>query len=160
VTYLDFISPLVSSKHQVDSIYFDFSSAFDFVPHSIFLYKLYVYGLSDSHVNWFCSYLTVRYSSVRILGVFSSHFAVSSVVSQGSVCWVLFFSVYLLMTSAMQLSPLRTYKLLMISKFSELSILPMTALCGKLTSNYKPRVPLTTWNWKSARLGLLPSAGK
>jgi hypothetical protein len=51
VTYLDFISPSVSSKHQVDSVYFDFSSAFDFVPHSIFLHKLYVYGLSDSHVN-------------------------------------------------------------------------------------------------------------
>jgi hypothetical protein len=51
VTYLDLISPLVSFQHQVDSIYFDFSSAFDFLPHFILLYKFCVYGLSESYVN-------------------------------------------------------------------------------------------------------------
>jgi hypothetical protein len=40
VTYLDFISPSVSSQHHVDYIYFDFSRGFDFVPHSILIYKL------------------------------------------------------------------------------------------------------------------------
>jgi hypothetical protein len=64
VTYFDFISPFVSFQRQVDSVYFDCSSAFDFVPHSVLFYKLCAYGLSDSH------YLTDRYSSVRILGVF------------------------------------------------------------------------------------------
>jgi hypothetical protein len=40
VTYLDFISPLVFYQRQVDSIYFDFSSAFEFFLHFILLYKL------------------------------------------------------------------------------------------------------------------------
>jgi hypothetical protein len=83
-TYLDFISPLVSSQRQVDSIYFDFSNAFDFVLHSILLYKLCAYGLSESYLNWFRSYFTDRYSSARILGAFSSAFAISSGVAQGS----------------------------------------------------------------------------
>jgi hypothetical protein len=63
VTYIDFISPLFSYQSQVDSSYFYFSSAFDFVPRSILLYKLRAYGLSDSYVNWFHSYLTDWYSS-------------------------------------------------------------------------------------------------
>jgi hypothetical protein len=33
VTYLDSIAPLVHSQRQVDSIYFDFSNAFDLVSH-------------------------------------------------------------------------------------------------------------------------------
>jgi hypothetical protein len=55
VTYFDFISPLVSSQRQADSIYFDLSSAFDYVPHSVLLHNLCAYGLSDSYANWFCS---------------------------------------------------------------------------------------------------------
>jgi hypothetical protein len=67
VTYVDFISPLVSFQRQVDSIYLDLSSAFDLVPHPILLQKLCAYRLSDGYVNWVCSYLTNRQSSVRIL---------------------------------------------------------------------------------------------
>ena len=48
VAYLDFISPLASSQRQVDSIYFDLSSAFDLVSHPILLHKLCANGLSDS----------------------------------------------------------------------------------------------------------------
>jgi hypothetical protein len=70
VTYPYFIFPLVSSQRHVDSIYFDLSSAFDLVPHPILLNKLCAYGLSDGYVNWFCSYLTKRQSSVRILDTF------------------------------------------------------------------------------------------
>jgi hypothetical protein len=99
VTYLDFISPLVSSQRQVDSIYYDFSSALEFFPHSVLLHKLCAYGLSDSHVNWFRIYLTDLCSSVRILGAFSS-LSLFLQVFHKDLYWVLFFSVYLLMTSA------------------------------------------------------------
>jgi hypothetical protein len=85
VTYIDFIYPLVYSQCQVGSICFDFSSAYVYVPHSVSLYKICVCGLSDRYVNWFCSYLTDCYSSVRISGAFSSLFTLSSSVRLGSV---------------------------------------------------------------------------
>jgi hypothetical protein len=70
VTYLDFISRLVSSQRQVDFIYFGLSSAFDLALHPILLYKRCPCVLSDGYVNWLCSYLTNRQSSVRILNTF------------------------------------------------------------------------------------------
>jgi hypothetical protein len=90
---IDFISPLVSSERQVDSIYLDLSSASDLVPHPILLNKLCAYGLSDGYVNWFCSYLTNRQSSVRISGTSSLAFEVLSGVPQGSVVGPLLFNV-------------------------------------------------------------------
>jgi hypothetical protein len=95
-TYLDFISPLVSSQRQVDSIYFDLSSAFDLVPHPRLL-KLCAYGLSDGYVNRFCSYLTNRQSSVRISDTSSLPFEVLSGVPEGSVL-ALCFLIYSLTT--------------------------------------------------------------
>jgi hypothetical protein len=58
VTYLDYITPLVSSQRQVDAIYFDFSSAFDLVSHTLLLGKLSSFGLTSAYVSWFRSYLT------------------------------------------------------------------------------------------------------
>jgi sarcosine oxidase/L-pipecolate oxidase len=91
VTCLAFISPLVCSQSQVHSIYFDFSRAFDIVPH----FKLCAYGLSDSYVNWFRIYFTNRYPSVRISGAFSSPFAASSGFQQTSVLGSLLFNIFI-----------------------------------------------------------------
>jgi hypothetical protein len=55
VTYLDYITPLVSSQRQVDAIYFDFSSAFDLVSHTLPLGKLSYFGLASAYVSWFSS---------------------------------------------------------------------------------------------------------
>jgi hypothetical protein len=44
VTYLEFITPLVTSQGQADVIYFDLSSAFDLVPHTSLLQKLSAFG--------------------------------------------------------------------------------------------------------------------
>jgi hypothetical protein len=66
VTYLDFITPLVGSQRQVDTVYFDLTSAFNRVPHSLLLHKLSALGFSGGYVNWIRSYLTNRQSRVRI----------------------------------------------------------------------------------------------
>jgi hypothetical protein len=58
VTFLDFTTPRACSQGQIDSIYFDFSNAFDILPHSLLLHKLNNYGLSRGYLNWFLSYLT------------------------------------------------------------------------------------------------------
>ena len=41
ITYLDFISPLVGSQHQVDSIHVDLSTAFDIVSQLILLHDFF-----------------------------------------------------------------------------------------------------------------------
>jgi hypothetical protein len=85
VTYVDFIAPLAGSQRQADAIYFDLSSAFDLVNHSLLLHKLSAFGLSSGYINWFRSYLSNRTSQVRVSGALSAPFVVLSGVPQGSV---------------------------------------------------------------------------
>jgi hypothetical protein len=59
------------SQSQVDSIYFDFSYASDFVPRALLL-KLDDYGLSAGYVNWCRGYLTHISLQVRYCGNISS----------------------------------------------------------------------------------------
>jgi hypothetical protein len=74
----------------VDAIYFDLSSAFDLIPHTLLLHKHSAYGLSDGH-----SYITSRYSVVRIHGIYSTLFEVLGGVPQGSVLGPLLFNVFI-----------------------------------------------------------------
>jgi hypothetical protein len=49
MSHLDYISPLVCSLCQADTIYFDFSSVFDLIPHTFLLHKLS--GPVDGYVS-------------------------------------------------------------------------------------------------------------
>jgi sarcosine oxidase/L-pipecolate oxidase len=95
VTYLDYITHLVSSQRQVDAIYFDFSSAFDLVSHTLLLGKLSSFGLASAYVGWFSSYLTDRFSCVKISGIFSAPFRILAGVPQGSGLGTLLFNIYI-----------------------------------------------------------------
>jgi hypothetical protein len=95
LSYLDYIPPLVCTQRQVDAIYFDLSSAFDIVSHTLLLHKLRANGLPDSYVSWLHSYKTNRYSVARIHGICPTAFEVLSGVRQESVLGHLLFSVFI-----------------------------------------------------------------
>jgi hypothetical protein len=94
-----FISPLVNFQHEIGSIYFDLSGAFDLVLHPILLYEPCAYGPSGGYVKWFRSYYNNRQHSVRVLDNFL-YIRISLGVPQGIILGHLFME-YLLTTFIM-----------------------------------------------------------
>ena len=69
----------------VDSVYLDFSKAFDCVPHRRLMSKLYAYGIRGQIFNWIQDFLSDRYQYVSINNCNSDMLNVTSGVPQGSV---------------------------------------------------------------------------
>ena len=69
--FSDFIHEVFLDKQQVDSVYIDFSKAFDKVHHGLLLRKLQNAGIGGSLLKWLESYLTRRSQSVRSCGTTS-----------------------------------------------------------------------------------------
>lgn len=94
VHYINDISRSVDSGVQVDSIYTDFSSAFDKVNHVLLLQKLANYGMHGHLLRWFESYLSDRQQRVVIKGYQSPLYHSTSGVPQGSHLGPILFLVF------------------------------------------------------------------
>ena len=76
-------------------IFIDLPKAFDTVNHNILLMKLEHYGIRDSALRWFASYLNQRKQFVSINGVNSELRELSCGVPRGSVLGPLLFLIYI-----------------------------------------------------------------
>ena len=85
----------VERRNQVDSVYVDFSKAFDTVPHLYAVEKLRHMGFPDWITDWLSSYLTNRKAFVLVNSSRSTTFDVPSGVPQGSVLGPLIFVLYI-----------------------------------------------------------------
>ena len=75
----------MESGHPVDSVYLDFSKAFDKVDHQILLKKVESLGITGKILSWIRTFLTNRQQQVRVGDFLSQKEWLRSGVPQGSV---------------------------------------------------------------------------
>ena len=77
------------------ALFLDLSKAFDTLDHSILLHKLRHYGISNTPLMWFESYLTDRSQYVDLDGTMSQTLNLTTGVPQGSILGPLLFIIYM-----------------------------------------------------------------
>lgn len=95
LSFSEHVIEQIDAQGQLDTIYTDFSKAFDKISHEKLLRRLADVGLPESLVEWCKSYLTGRAGFVAIGGHRSETFYITSGVPQGSHLGPLFFLIYI-----------------------------------------------------------------
>lgn len=92
--FTDYCLSQLEAGFQIDTIYTDFSKAFDKISHHILLKKLWNLGIHSSFHKWLASYLDNRICVVEISSHKSSPYKQISGVPQGSVLGPLLFNLF------------------------------------------------------------------
>lgn len=93
--FTEYLHQSVDKRVQVDTIYTDFSKAFDKVNFNALRYKLLCSGVFGDLLNWIMSYLTGRFQAVSVNNSLSRQFLVKSGVPQGSHLGPLLFILFI-----------------------------------------------------------------
>ena len=92
---VDNITSQMDNNETPINIWLDLSKAFDTIDHNILLDKLKYYGLDDTAIKLFRSYLTNSYQYVQIENAKSQLLEINTGVPQGSILGSLLFIIYI-----------------------------------------------------------------
>ena len=95
VELIDHICKEMDKGDTPFSIFLDLSKAFDMLDHDILVTKLKHYGIDNTPLTWFKSYLTNRMQFVEIEGTGSNLLHIEKGVPQGSILGPLLFIIYI-----------------------------------------------------------------
>ena len=85
----------IEKKHYACSLFLDFAKTFHAVNHEILLSKLGFYGIRDTPIFWFKSYLSNRQQCFKVIQNISKTKSITSGVPQGSLFGPLLFLLHI-----------------------------------------------------------------